>query len=57
MRVECKARDLATAIDEAWREEREATCPECDGSRLSEDRTICWDCQASDYLIEEEETA
>ena len=50
MRVECKARDLATAIDEAWREEREATCPECDGSRLSEDGTICWDCHAQDYL-------
>ena len=30
-----------------------ATCPECDGSRLSEDRTICWDCQASDYIEEE----
>ena len=56
MRVECKARDLATAIDEAWeRERQEATCPECDGSRLSEDRTICWDCQASDYLIDQED--
>jgi ribosomal protein L37AE/L43A len=54
MRIECKARDLATAIDAAWQRERqEATCPECDGSRLSEDRTICWDCQASDYLEEE----
>jgi DNA-directed RNA polymerase subunit RPC12/RpoP len=54
MRIECSARELHKRIDEAWQRERGATCPECDGSRLSEDRTICWDCQASDYLIEEE---
>ena len=28
MRIECKARDLHDAIDEAWRGER-ATCTEC----------------------------
>ena len=51
IRVESTAKELHAAIDEAWeRERQEATCPECDGSRLSEDRTICWDCQASDYL-------
>ena len=32
-------------------------CPECGGDNLSEESSkICWDCQASDYL-EEEETA
>ena len=25
------------------------TCPECEGSNLNEDHTICWDCMASDY--------
>ena len=30
----------------------ERTCPECDGGQLSEDRTICRDCQASDYMEE-----
>ena len=48
MRIECKARDLATAIDAAWREEREATYPECEGTNVSESG-ICWDCQASSY--------
>jgi hypothetical protein len=51
---ESKAKDLKTAIDAAWElERREATCPECGGTRLSEDGTICFDCQASDYLEEE----
>ena len=46
--------DLHTAIDAAWARKLldEATCSECDGARLSEDGTICWDCQASDYLEE-----
>jgi hypothetical protein len=53
MRVKCKAQDLHAAINDAWeRERREVTCPECDGSRLSEDETICFDCQARDYLEE-----
>ena len=25
------------------------TCPECEGSNLNEDHTVCWDCMASDY--------
>ena len=50
MKIHCSIRDLAARIDEAW--ERKATCPECDSTRLSEDGTICWDCQASDYLEE-----
>jgi ribosomal protein L37AE/L43A len=56
MRIECKAQDLHDAIDAAWeRERQEPTCPECDGNaQLSEDGTICWSCQASDYLGEEE---
>ena len=29
-----------------------ATCPECEGTQLSEDGTQCLDCQASDYLEE-----
>jgi hypothetical protein len=54
MRIECKAQDLHDAIDAAWeRERQEPTCPECDGSRISEDGR-CWDCTASDYLGEEE---
>ena len=52
MRIECKARDLHAAINDAWeRERREVTCPECDGTRISEDGR-CWDCTASDYLEE-----
>ena len=52
MRVKCKAQDLHAAINDAWeRERREATCPECDGSRLSE-AGRCWDCTARDYLEE-----
>jgi hypothetical protein len=56
MRIECKARDLHAAINDAWERERpevtcpEVTCPECD-SRLSE-AGRCWDCTASDYLEE-----
>jgi len=26
------------------------TCPECEGSNLNEDHTVCWDCMASDYV-------
>ena len=109
-RIECKAKDLHAAIEEAWARKQEegmeardvnctvcnrpdcepaahaawtefdaergiwiertseeffgdaissltkllavATCPECDGTQLSEDGTICFDCQASDYLEE-----
>ena len=27
----------------------EIVCPECQGSNLSEDETVCWDCKAGDY--------
>jgi ribosomal protein L37AE/L43A len=51
MKGTCTARDLHSAIDEAWeRARQEVTCPECDSSTsLSEGHTICWGCQASDY--------
>ena len=29
--------------------EEEAYCPECNGTNLNEERTVCWDCTASDY--------
>jgi acetone carboxylase gamma subunit len=51
MKGTCTARDLHSAIDEAWMGEREATCPECDGTNVSESG-ICWDCQANDYRLE-----
>ena len=25
-------------------------CPECEGTNLNEDKTVCFDCQAADYL-------
>ena len=28
----------------------EIVCPECQGSNLSEDETVCWDCKAGDYV-------
>ena len=52
IKLNCAARDLAIAIDQAWEQEH-PTCPECDGSQLSEDGTECQACQASDYLEEE----
>jgi len=74
MKGTCTARDLHSAIDEAWRGEREvtcrecgqahsgwcpslepahpATCPECEGTNVSESG-ICFDCRASDYFEEE----
>jgi len=52
MKVKCKAQDLHATIDAAWeRERQEATCPECDGTNVSESG-ICWDCTASDYQEE-----
>jgi hypothetical protein len=57
MRIECRIADLHSAIDAEWQrnqeERQDPTCPECDGSRISEDGR-CWDCTASDYLGEEE---
>ena len=26
-----------------------AQCPECEGTNLNENATVCWDCHASDY--------
>jgi hypothetical protein len=51
VRIESKAKNLPAAIDAAWEQEH-PTCPECDGTLLSEDGTICWGCSASDYLQE-----
>ena len=25
------------------------TCPECSGTNLNANQTLCWDCSASDY--------
>ena len=53
IRVESTAKELHATIDAAWeRERQEATCPECDGTNVSESG-ICWDCTASDYLENE----
>lgn len=30
--------------------ENDIRCPECDGSNLNEEKTICWDCQSFDYI-------
>ena len=30
-------------------QDEEATCPECEGDNLTEDKTQCFDCQAEDY--------
>jgi hypothetical protein len=52
IKLSTTAQDLHDAIDAAWhRERREPTCPECDGSRISENGR-CWNCTASDYLEE-----
>jgi RNA polymerase subunit RPABC4/transcription elongation factor Spt4 len=32
--------------------ETEEKCPECTGTNLNEDRTLCWDCSAGDYSDE-----
>jgi hypothetical protein len=50
IKIQTQARDLHDAIDAAW-----PRCPECDGTELSEDTGICWDCSASDYVIDNEE--
>ena len=56
IKIQTQARDLDAAIDAAWQRERhEARCPECDGTQLSEDAGICWDCSASDYVIDNNE--
>jgi len=30
----------------------EEECPECTGTNLNEERTLCWDCSAGDYSHE-----
>ena len=52
MKVKCKASDLRAAVDDLWEQAHPQTCPECDGTNVSESG-ICWDCTASDYLEEE----
>jgi len=59
MRIESRIADLHAAIDAEWQrkqeERQDQTCPECecDGGQLSEEGTICRDCQATDYMEEE----
>ena len=61
MRIESRIADLHAAIDAEWqRKQKEEmkelalkdTCPECDGTNLS-DAGRCWDCTASEYQEEE----
>tara|TARA_Y100000310_G_scaffold34266_1_gene32427 strand:- start:3584 stop:3832 length:249 start_codon:yes stop_codon:yes gene_type:complete len=37
-------------LSEEFGEELELPqCPECEGTNLNEDATVCWDCTASEY--------
>ena len=47
IRGESTGANLLSDIQELISESE--TCPECEGSNLNEDHTICWDCMASDY--------
>ena len=47
IRGESTGANLLSDIQELISESE--TCPECEGSNLNEDHTICWDCMASAY--------
>ena len=47
IRGESTGANLLSDIQELISESE--TCPECEGSNLNEDHTICWECMASDY--------
>ena len=47
IRGESTGANLLSDIQELISESE--TCPECEGSNLNEDHTVCWDCMASDY--------
>ena len=38
--------DIQELISES---ESESACPECEGSNLNENHTVCWDCSAIDF--------
>ena len=39
--------DIQELISES--ESEMETCPECEGSNLNENHTVCWDCSAIDF--------
>jgi hypothetical protein len=42
-------KELHAALDAAWETElQDPTCPECEGSNLTEDQTRCFDCSAEE---------
>jgi ribosomal protein L37AE/L43A len=34
---------------EEEQQEEEVTCPECEGTNLNKDKTLCFDCQSEDF--------
>lgn len=36
---------------EEWQKRKELSCPECEGTNLNEDGTLCWDCETPDVDI------
>ena len=49
-KIKTTGRDMVSDIVEAGNALE--TCPECGRGNLNEDKTICYDCQAADYLEE-----
>ena len=52
-KVRTTGKDMVSDIvmagyDASVKESKE--CPECEGSNLNEEGTICFDCQGADYL-------
>jgi ribosomal protein L37AE/L43A len=42
-----KGKDLVEVVDEVIASVEE--CPECTGTNLNEEKTLCWDCSAKDW--------
>ena len=38
-----------TNVEDVEEEDEISTCPECDGTNLNEEGTICWNCSALEY--------
>ena len=54
-KVQTTGKDMVTDIvlagyDASVKETKE--CPECEGTNLNEEGTICFECQSADYLQE-----
>jgi len=60
VKFQCKAKDIHTALDNAFAPEPRPEdgggqvpgCPECGEDNLAESGS-CWDCTATDYIEEE----